>query len=439
MDAYTRKDLSFAGVKCRVVGTYYLGEVKGKLALHFGGDISNYYPNRGLKVYKPRDAALARIVNFRDPERTLNHPLSHLEVPVGRVRYASTDRSAQGVDSVAVTVAPADLLDQKTALFGMTRTGKSNTAKIIAKSVFELRFEDAQKGRIGQLIFDYNGEYANENVQDKAGGANPSALKNVWRIHTGGNKADVVTYGSVPHPLDPDRRLTKLNFFTDDNLRFGKEILDAGLADANDKYLKNFRDGVSLEAPPADAGRSEITRFNRKVLAYRALLARAGFPAPASLKEAYCKGLFNAELRKALAESKDDENGEHKSAAALLGNERISWAQAAQAMEALHDFIKRGKDTGYDKFNQEYINDPKRSGEPWADQEFRNVIGMFEYRNGPAFVGRFSNQHSPTVSADYADEIYSDLSYIPHFEWRIRSQLRVQFGRIRAWPDVLRR
>lgn len=29
--------------------------------------------------------------------------------------------------------------------------------------------------------------------------------------------------------------------------------------------------------------------------------------------------------------------------------------------------------------------------------------------------------------------------YIPHFEWRIRSQLRVQFGRIRAWPDVLRR
>lgn len=30
-------------------------------------------------------------------------------------------------------------------------------------------------------------------------------------------------------------------------------------------------------------------------------------------------------------------------------------------------------------------------------------------------------------------------TYIPHFEWRIRSQLRVQFGRIRAWPDVLRR
>lgn len=31
------------------------------------------------------------------------------------------------------------------------------------------------------------------------------------------------------------------------------------------------------------------------------------------------------------------------------------------------------------------------------------------------------------------------MTYIPHFEWRIRSQLRVQFGRIRAWPDVLRR
>ena len=31
--------------------------------------------------------------------------------------------------------------------------------------------------RIGQIIFDPNGEYANENIQDKDGGGNPNALK----------------------------------------------------------------------------------------------------------------------------------------------------------------------------------------------------------------------------------------------------------------------
>ncbi|MCZ7559002.1 MAG: hypothetical protein M5U30_02255 [Burkholderiaceae bacterium] len=41
------------------------------------------------------------------------------------------------------------------------------------------------------------------------------------------------------------------------------------------------------------------------------------------------------------------------------------------------------------------------------------------------------------IRVDY--EVGGHMSYIPHFEWRIRSQLRVQFGRIRAWPDVLRR
>ena len=82
------------------------------------------------------------------------------------------------------------MLEQKTALFGMTRTGKSNTTKIIAKSVFDLRFEKKESLRIGQIIFDVDGEYANENVQDS-----DSALKNVWNSYSSGKKEDVVTYG----------------------------------------------------------------------------------------------------------------------------------------------------------------------------------------------------------------------------------------------------
>jgi hypothetical protein len=414
MDGYTRNQTSFAGVMCRIVGTFYLDAVqKGRLVLRFGADISNYYPNRGLKVYKPRDAALGAIANYRDPARLVfdpGHPLYALgqkHVMVGRIRYASTNRQSQGTDNVPVGVFPADLVDQKTALFGMTRTGKSNTVKIMARSIFELRYEDPERGRIGQLIFDYNGEYANENVQDGAGGVNAAALKNLWRGDRRGVQADVVTYGSVARADDPSRKLTKLNFFSDANLQLGKEIINSALADVGDKYLLNFRD-VAFGVQDPD-NRSEMTRHNRAVFAYRALLARAGFAAPANISQAAPTGLFNRELLQAMASSRADDPGAHQNAARLLGQQRITWSQAASAMEALDDFVRNARTSGYRDFDDQYMNRAGGSGEPWADQRLKSVLGMFQYRNGAAAVARVLEQHSHTVGTDYADEIYQDL------------------------------
>ncbi|MBV9864934.1 MAG: DUF87 domain-containing protein [Abitibacteriaceae bacterium] len=230
MDAHTHQLLSFAGVRARVIGTFYLDQRPGStqsddLVMRFGCDLSNYYPNRGLKVYKPNGDALRLIVNYLEPERSTQG--SPRRVPLGTVRYASTNRSFQGVNDVPVELLPEDLLGQKSALFGMTRTGKSNTTKIILQSVFELRYprqgEAAQ--RIGQIVFDPNGEYANENVQDEDSQANPAAIKNVWQVNPQGNSADVVTYGITPHPLDPNRRLMRLNFFEDVTCKLAKRLL----------------------------------------------------------------------------------------------------------------------------------------------------------------------------------------------------------------------
>ena len=150
MDPTTHHLLSYAGVRCRVLGTFYVSEAPtaagSKYTLTFGSDLSNYYPNQGLKVFKPRADALARVVNYRDP-RTHTEPSSL--VRVGAVRYASSHRPFQQVDGVPVSITPTDLLGQKTALFGMTRSGKSNTTKIILKSIFGLRWESSPQ-RIGQ-------------------------------------------------------------------------------------------------------------------------------------------------------------------------------------------------------------------------------------------------------------------------------------------------
>ena len=64
MDPETSNLLSFAGVRCRVIGTFYvamesLPDQTHRARLSFGADISNYYPNRGLKAYKPKGEALA--------------------------------------------------------------------------------------------------------------------------------------------------------------------------------------------------------------------------------------------------------------------------------------------------------------------------------------------------------------------------------------------
>jgi hypothetical protein len=130
MDPTTHNILSYAGIRCRVLGTFYLSNLGTESAplyrLNFGSDLSNYYPNQGLKVFKPRAAMLQRIVNYREPLRHLGE--DGLLVNIGHVRYASSNRDFQKVASVPVAITPTDLLGQKTALFGMTRMGKSNTA-----------------------------------------------------------------------------------------------------------------------------------------------------------------------------------------------------------------------------------------------------------------------------------------------------------------------
>ena len=158
MDPKTRNHLSYAAIQCRIVGTFFLDKAgsSSDLEWHFGCDISNYYPNQGLKVYKPTGKALELIVNHVKPSSE-NEQIA--PVRIGKVRYASTNRRFQNLDDIPVYLQPSDLLAQKTALFGMTRTGKSNTTKIIAKSIYNLRApEDGYPAAlIGQLIFDPNG------------------------------------------------------------------------------------------------------------------------------------------------------------------------------------------------------------------------------------------------------------------------------------------
>jgi hypothetical protein len=339
-DQFTLNLLRFAGLRCRILGTFLLKpNARGDdWDLSFGPDLANFYSGRGMKVYKPDGRTLADIVNFVRPQ-TEQQPGTGHRIEIGRVRYAASERSGDDTAATRVDLDPADLLARRTALFGMSRTGKSNTTKIIAAAVFGLRaHEDGL--RVGQLILDPNGEYANDNAQDAG------SLRGIAVRTAGAKPDDVVTYGLYPHPNDPSRRIIKLNFFGNEPRDWrdrdevvdamtgvvqGKEILDNLLSDQTSQYISDFRN-QRLDVPE-DWDDSTRTRYMRLVGAYRALLSEHLQP-PTSLGRAHLKNLTSQDLRTALSGAP-----KYAPAAMVFAQTDSHWDAARTAWRSLGEAI----------------------------------------------------------------------------------------------------
>lgn len=406
MDAHTYNLLAFGGIRCRVIGTFF--EKNGKL--EFGSDLANYYPNRGLKVYKPVAEALSRIVNF-------GMDADSARVPIGTVRYSSTDRNNKGTAEVRVFITPQDLDAQKTALFGMTRTGKSNTVKILVQSVYALRATTQSPQKIGQLIFDPNGEYANDNMQDSNNGV-AASIKSMPRNISNGRTDDIQTYGVFEHAGDPGRHMMKINFFSEDDAHLGKELINLMMRDENKGqsiYMDNF---IQLTmAKPNTIEQNNVTRWRRHMVAYMALLARAGFDPGKKLP--HLTGVFSQDmkdaLKKGLRKPDDAEENDKKlgvlrgfeRASTILGKPSPSWSEVEEAMPLLGEWLDDPA-SSYHEFNENYRNN-SATGESWADEDLKKILTMFKYPNGARMIGKARIFHSGKAVSDYADKIYQDL------------------------------
>lgn len=426
LDPNSKKLMSFTGLRCRVIGTFFLQKDGGRLSLKFGSDLSNFYSNRGLKVYKPTGKSLQSIVNFG-----LNE---HNSIKIGKVRYVSTQRTNQGLDNVPVVIDPLDLVAQKTAIFGMTRTGKSNTVKTIVKAIYQQRFATAPQ-LIGQIIFDPNGEYANENLQDRSDATGEAqAIRNLYKIPCNGQigkPEDIQIYSLAEHKNDKNRKIMKINFYEEGMLQIGKDLINHKIeADTGSSsiYMNNF---IHLEfEQPDKADKGAYSRYQRQMLAYRTLLSKAGFEAPRDGVVPKCD-LFHKELLKALQEgiesAEELEEGDKES----KENDKVkkqrqeyndayevffelstvgsTYGKLEKAFKTLNTFIKDPNST-FQSFNRMYMRKLSTSGMPWADNDLLVILSMFEYANASRQIGKASVFHNPnSAKGDYAQMIYDDL------------------------------
>lgn len=182
LDTFTRYEFSFSGLECSVLGSFYTDK-NGRT--RFGADLENFYSAHNYSAIKPSSDILKAIINYREN----GTPGGSGDIKIGKVRYSSSRRFQQTEQEIPVYVQAPDFAGKRTALFGMTRTGKSNTVKKIIQACVEMsnnaplvldQSEETSEGvlkpltdgnspkyPIGQLIFDINGEYANPNLQDR--------------------------------------------------------------------------------------------------------------------------------------------------------------------------------------------------------------------------------------------------------------------------------
>lgn len=253
LDVWTQSELQWGALDCDVLGMFY-ADPAAMQRLAYSGDVNNVVSAHRYKVFSPDDALLKLIVNG------MVKPESQIEI--GALRTMECGLSSASTSRIPVSISMRDFKGCRTAMFGKTRLGKSNVVKLIAKGMLDATAEDKS---VGQLIFDVNGEYANDNPQD---GNKSIRSANADRCEV---------YALTTRPETPSKPL-RLNFYeqTDSAIQILGSMLEQDNNTAH--YVKSF---TSATLPSIEGIKSlpeeDKVRPIRKIQMFWAILRKAGF------------------------------------------------------------------------------------------------------------------------------------------------------------------
>lgn len=260
LDVWTQGELQWGALDCDVLGMFY-GDPKDTARLAFSGDVNNVVSAHRYKVYAPDQPLLELIVNGLVP--------AALRAGLGDLRPTECEMLSSGSrPTVPVHISMTDFRGRRTAMFGKTRLGKSNVVKLLAEGMIKAT-ADAKPGEgVGQLVFDLNGEYANDNPQD-----GNTSLRTKYQ-------ARCQVYALVKRP-STDSKPLKLNFYEQPDACMG--VL-ASLLEQDNKtsnYIRSFAavsiPGVAAVTAMVEGGDKQ--RAARKIQMFWAILHKAGFMA----------------------------------------------------------------------------------------------------------------------------------------------------------------
>jgi len=239
-------------LRCELLGMYRAAEQAGAAPV-FSGDVPLRLPVTCLHLYQSDPQSAEMLVNGTVPLQA--------RIPIGWMRSGEDDLTAR--QDHRAQVSAHDFLGKRTALFGKTRLGKSNTVKLIAQGILDVTRHNPCAG---QIIFDVNGEYANINPQD-----GESALANAY-------KDRCIPYFLSFMESQPQARYLRFNFYerSEDALAVMQELLPPEVAQSHQlSGLFTCR----LPAIERRLGDNDVVfqRRLRKIMMFWALLDAAGF------------------------------------------------------------------------------------------------------------------------------------------------------------------
>ena len=386
-DDITRNQLQFSGLECRVLGTFFVNDS----TLFLGSDLESFASATRLNVYRPRGMALQLIVNYVDPIRRqsaadearqlgIQRPIEPF--PIGTVRYTSTDRLHRSAteEKVIVSVQPSDFLARRTAVLGMTRTGKSNLVKQMVSVVKRVSVQSGVN--IGQIIYDVNGEYANANMQDR------------------GSISDVYPTETIRYRMIHTQGFEELqnNFYVqlNEGFRIIRQVVREKKKDSA-ADMATFLN-TSLDKPDR-TDQSSYKRWQVRVAAYKAMLYKAGFEAPQNHRVIFSANSHVIEAVNAAARNQT------KNTTLTLPDPNRGMSLA----DAVEWFV-------YARSANRQSELRSSSGRAWLDQDTLAILNMLTNKNAnDAYINGYRDltdarkYHSPRRSQEVGDEIYNHL------------------------------
>lgn len=378
LDSFTRNEFQYSGLECRVLGTFYKEKNNDKEIIKFGADVENFYSSHNYTVYKPCGDLLKFIVNYNGESNIIG---GKGYSRIGSLRYSSSQKAKWDMN-IPIYINPLDLLKNRTACFGMTRTGKSNTVKKIIECTMDLAKEENIK--IGQIVFDINGEYANPNKQDEGTAIYKKYQENVVRYSLI-DKADFI-------PM-------RANFYNEPE--FAMQMIRPHLQDEGSDYVKSFNSiDLSLPTDHSDPDyRSILTRKKRTRAAFLCCLNKAEFKPPKDLKIEFPT---NKELIEELTQ---------------LTGKAINPSEGVTIDEATVWFEYLWKNSKQIKFLEKYYN---KNNKQYLDDDIKTILRMLTLYNENGNVDKISGYkklrrkelkdlHTPLAKSHFEKEIVNNL------------------------------